>query len=910
MLIESLENRTLFTVPAGFTETRIVTNLDQPVAMAFAPDGRLFVTEKTGDVRVVDAAGQLLPAPFMSLTVNSLGERGALGITFDPNFATNRHLYVYYTATTPTIHNRLSRFTASAANPNVVEPGSEQVLIDFDELSSIYHNAGSLHFGPDGKLYVAVGDNVRGVVSQQLDNLWGKILRVNSDGTAPPDNPFFNQATGINRAIYAIGLRNAFTFAFEKATGRMYASEVGNELWEEIDDVTAGGNYGWPDTEGPTNDPRFDGPIYAYEHEGICNAITGALFYEPSAGAPNALPAEYHGRFFFGDLCGGIDAGMGGGWIKTIDPDTREVRDFGTSIQRPVDFDTGPDGSLYYLSNSRPGSAGHVTRIRFAGAGTDLNITVPPQDLSVAVGRPATFSVQASGSGTLSYQWQRDNGAGFANIAGATSAQYQLPSATLADNGATFRVIVSDGTRSVTSDAATLTVINSTPPTATITAPPAGTLFSGGQTITFSGTASDLEEGPLPPSAYTWRVDYITGDLERPAVDAFGGATGGSFTAASQTPFTGTDVRYRIHLTVRDSAGLETGTFVDVLPAVQNLRLDATPAGRGLRLTLDGQPVRTTADVPGVAGVERVLVAPATQTVNGVTYNFVQWSDGNTNPTRAVTTPAVGTPAGTGGATAVYEATNDGTGNPADANLVASLLKAPPSIITGRPTRATVQLRNAGGAAVNGEYDVALFASPDAWLDPEDPQVGAVRRRVRVAPNGVRRLPVAFTVPSSVAGGNYHLLAQADAGRTLSETREFDNVGASAAPLFIGPPVVDFSGAFAVNPTVVTRRGVRSVVATLSVLNSGNIPTAGPVTISLLASADGMIDNADVSLGNQTRVMRVRPGGRRLLRLRVALPSGLAAGAYRLAARIDPAGAVPEPDENNNDAVSDGTFTV
>jgi hypothetical protein len=394
-------------------------------------------------------------------------------------------------------------------------------------------------------------------------------------------------------------------------------------------------------------------------------------------------------------------------------------------------------------------------------------------------------------------------------------------------------------------------------------------------------------------------------------VDAFSGATGGSFTAASQTPFTGTDVRYRIHLTVRDSAGLETSTFVDVLPAVQNLRLDATPAGRGLRLTLDGQPFRTTADVPGVAGVERVLVAPATQTVNGVTYNFVRWSDGNANPTRAVTTPAqTDGPPGANTVTAEYEATNDGTGNPADANLVASVIKAPPSIITGRPVRTTVQLRNAGGAAVDGEYDVALFASADAWLDPEDPQVGTVRRRVRVAPNGVRRLPVLFTVPGSVAGGNYHLLAQADAGRTLAETREFDNVGASAAPLFMGPPVVDLSGTFAMNPAVVTRRGARSVVATLSVLNAGNIPTAGPVTISLLASADGMIDAADVSLGNQTRAMRIRPGGRRLLRLRVALPSSLPAGTYRLAARIDPAGAVPESDENNNDAVSDGTFTV
>src|ERR1051325_10667475 len=109
---EALESRTLFAVPAGLTETRVVTNLAQPVAMAFAPDGRLFITEKTGKVRVVDAGGHLLSTPFMTLTVDAQGERGALGIEFDPDFANTHFLYVYYTATTPTIHNRLSRFTA------------------------------------------------------------------------------------------------------------------------------------------------------------------------------------------------------------------------------------------------------------------------------------------------------------------------------------------------------------------------------------------------------------------------------------------------------------------------------------------------------------------------------------------------------------------------------------------------------------------------------------------------------------------------------------------------------------------------------------------------------------------------------------------------------------------------------
>jgi hypothetical protein len=237
-------------------------------------------------------------------------------------------------------------------------------------------------------------------------------------------------------------------------------------------------------------------------------------------------------------------------------------------------------------------------------------------------------------------------------------------------------------------------------------------------------------------------------------------------------------------------------------------------------------------------------------------------------------------------------------------------VKAPASLIAGRAGRATVQLRNMGQAAVLGEVDVELFASPDPWLDPEDQPLGSTRRRIGLRPSGQKRTVLAYNVPASLPGGNYYLVARADAGSTVAETREFNNVGASPAALFIGPPAVDFAGTFVREPVVVTRRGVRSALATLALTNGGNVPSAGPVTVSLLASPDGVIDPADATLGSQTRTLRIRPGGRRLLRLRVALPSTLPAGAYRLAARIDPAGAVAESNETNNDAVSGGSFAV
>ena len=148
------------TLPTGFTETRVATGLSNPTAMAFAPDGRLFVCQQGGQLRVIKN-GALLPTPFLTVTVNSTGERGLLGVAFDPQFASNGFVYVYYTATTPAIHNRVSRFTA---NGDVAVAGSEVVLLELNNLSSATnHNGGAMHFGPDGKLYIAVGENANGV---------------------------------------------------------------------------------------------------------------------------------------------------------------------------------------------------------------------------------------------------------------------------------------------------------------------------------------------------------------------------------------------------------------------------------------------------------------------------------------------------------------------------------------------------------------------------------------------------------------------------------------------------------------------------------------------------------------------------------------------------------------------------
>ena len=202
------------TLPTGFTETAI-TGLSGPTAMDIAPDGRIFVCQQTGSLRVIKN-GVLLATPFVTLNVDPNGERGLLGIAFDPNFANNAFLYLYYTVTSTPRHNRVSRFTA---NGDVAVANSEVVILELDNLSSATnHNGGAIHFGPDGNLYVAVGENATGSNSQTLANRLGKMLRINSDGSIPTDNPFFNTASGANLSIWALGLRNPFTFAFQPGT--------------------------------------------------------------------------------------------------------------------------------------------------------------------------------------------------------------------------------------------------------------------------------------------------------------------------------------------------------------------------------------------------------------------------------------------------------------------------------------------------------------------------------------------------------------------------------------------------------------------------------------------------------------------------------------------------------------------
>ena len=651
--------------PAGFTDS-LVHTLSTPTAVAWTPDGRMLITQDAGTLRV-SQNGTLLSTPALTLgaRICADGERGLLGVAVDPEFATNHFIYLYWThkaqgtcgvTTTTPPENRVTRHVLN--DDNRVAAGSETVLIDHIRSEARNHNAGDLHFGADQLLYVSVGDGgcklgdhtkcgPQNTNSRRLDIPHGKILRVDRHGAVPPSNPYVDAVgarrctqasgpepgTGPCTETFASGFRNPFRFAQVPGTSTFYVNDVGQAAWEEIDRLVAGKDYGWNAREGhcvtgsttscgPT---VYENPIHDYSHAATgCGSITGGDF------VPEGVwPAPYSGSYLFADyVCGKIFRLVpGADGTYTQEP-------FMTGMGAPVHLAFGPHGgtqALYYLDYG----VGEVRRVTYGGAtntAPTASFTQRPDGLTVLLDGSASYDPD---SGDSVRQWTWTFGDGTTQTTTVPKVTHTYPVA--GDYLASLQVTDSNG---ATSPVFRRTVMaGEHPPTVSITAPAATARFSVGQQVTVQATASDLEDGALPPGAITWTVQIQHGTHRHPYA---GPQTGSSITVTYPAPedLASTGNSYLVATAVaKDSRGLTSRAVLKLLPKKVALSFATAPSGG--RVLVNGTSRLTPYRVISWPGYVLQVSAP-NQSIGGVPYVFRAWSDGGAR-THSIVSPAVAT---------------------------------------------------------------------------------------------------------------------------------------------------------------------------------------------------------------------------------------------------------------------------
>jgi glucose/arabinose dehydrogenase len=662
------------TPPAGFEDHVVVdpsasTGASSPVGIDYEPgSGALFILEKgdgTGKgnarVRRRDPVTGTVSTALTLTCVGSTGEQGLLGIAFDPDYlvsgGANRYVYLFYTravgqsGTSCEIagvpwgwYNWVVRYQESGGQ--LINP---QVLLRGTLLVANNHDGGTVRFGLDKTLYISMGDNATSSdpvpAARNLNDLRGKILRINRDGTIPADNPFVGQS-GVRPEIWAYGLRNPFRMSVDSVAGTLLIGDVGESNWEEIDTGVRGADYGWPCLEASTPfracSPPPSGdikPSYAYGHNGQTppvegNSVIGGPVYRGAS-----FPPEYVGQYFFGDY--------GGNWIRratiAANGTLTAVTMFVPDATTVVDMAVSPAGCLTWVSIGGLG----VHDICQVGGNN-----AQPQAVSTAAPMSglAPLTVQFDGTAStdadqdpLTYSWA------FGDSTTSAAAAPLKTYSTIGVRQAVLTVNDGSGTSNATDAAPPLRiVVGNRSPSGSITSPAAGAHYSAGDTIAYSASATDPEDGTLPASAYSWLIVFHHSNHTHPFLGPIVGVKSGTFVI----PTTGedsTDVFFRIELTVTDSGAPlgSTGTIsqvshVDIVPNVTTVTVAASPAGAGIQLAIDQTPGIAPWSKSTVANFPRVLTAITPQTVRGATWAFVSWSDGGA-PEHAVSPPIVPT---------------------------------------------------------------------------------------------------------------------------------------------------------------------------------------------------------------------------------------------------------------------------
>lgn len=710
-----------------FQNEILATGFDLPTTFEFLPDGRMLVAELQGRIKVLPPP-YTTPSPTLFLQITNIGQagvqQGIYDLVLDPAFTTNHYYYVFYTLGTPN-HDRVSRFTANA-NLDGTVAGSEFVLYEDPQAANAEHHGGALNFANDGKLLFTTGEHFDPSAAPLLTSPRGKVHRINTDGTAPTDNPFYDGAGPNVDTIWARGLRNPYRAYYDKPTGRFFIGDVGGNdpstSKEEVDLGAAGANYGWPATEGTCSAPCTS-PLLWYPHSGRDAAVTGGFVYHGTA-----FPPAYRGAYFYADYAQN--------WIRGLTLDANGAL-AGTFNFEPADgsvdgpygdivyLDEGPDGALYYVDLGYSDTSGQfgvskIRRIKYVqnNQAPIVNISATPTS------GPTPLEVAFSSAGSsdpegqpLTYSWTFGDG---------TTSTAANPAHTYAAAGAyQVRLTVSDGVNSSLSTP--LTISAGSVPTATILAPTDGAQFRAGDVITYSGTGTDPDDGTLPPSAFTWNIDFLHDGHVHPGTPITG-VTGGTFTIpTSGHDFSGL-TRYRIMLTVRDSTGLSSTQSVTIWPQKVNLNFDTVPSGR--TLYLDGIARTTPFVADTLIGYNHVVEA-RNQVAGNTSYSFASWSDGgaqqhtitvpDTGGSYAATYAVTQLPTGLVGAWGFNEASgttvNDSSGSGNNATM------------SGAGATRTTAGKNGGAISFNGTAGNATvpnsaslnFSSSytlEAWVNP------------------------------------------------------------------------------------------------------------------------------------------------------------------------------------------------